>query len=214
MIALDPPGLHFGDELVRGQSFSAKTVRVFCDKSVADLSLSYNSSSLSVNLQRPIEKEKTFQLIVGPKNTLPVGPFKFDVVIFPVNSKKQTAHKKGFHVEGRVLDDVQTIPVAMRLGPREKESYGQAQVVLRSVGKKPFIVKAFGTTSSSLEVSPFSSQPTDGVAFAIRQTISNLGHQETHVTFSVESDGAKERRTIVLPVFYYGLPPVTRNGQS
>lgn len=197
----------YANQLVRGQAFPSHTAIATPNIELGSLKAKYPAELATVEVARCTEDNNSFQVNITPRKSLPVGPFRFDVLLEPVRKDKLLPIVK-LPIEGRVMGDVQAIPDSVILGARRVGETATETLTLRSEGGVPLVVRRFCADSTDTQIEPFTVKGVSDHVFRINQHITKLGKQVFSIRFSVTKNG--ESSTLKVKGTYEGTPVVNR----
>jgi hypothetical protein len=203
LLRMNPPAVSFGERLVRGTPFSAEKVMVTSEIPLERLDVKCPASYASVD-REPIDGANKYMVALHPQESLLAGHFQFDIVLQAVPQDGATVPPVRLHVDGTVMEDVQSSPRALWFGARPVGSGCSETVILRSSSGRAFQVEGVETSSPSIAVAQVrSGGEKDWKLFRVTQEIAAPGLHEEEVRFVVKEVGQ--------PLFKVGLP-VTHHG--
>jgi len=156
----------------------------------------------SLEVIRSDKDFKQLEVKVTPQKTLPVGFFRFDVMLEPngVNVRYPVVR---FPVEGIVLPDVQAFPDSLVLGERRIGETVSEKVTLRSASDTPFEVFETELDSSDMLVERTEVPGIEGTVYNVVQRITKVGKQVSLARFSIRSNTGA-RSVLVVKTTYTG----------
>jgi hypothetical protein len=114
-LALVPPLLYLGDDLVKGQPFEPQTVVVTAHTPLAELTAKCDPALASVHVT-PLEGDRNrYAIELALNRTIRAGSFNFNVSVQAVTADGVQPPSLTLPVEGRVEEDVRAVPPRGRI---------------------------------------------------------------------------------------------------
>lgn len=204
LMKLNPQTItYYEKQLVRGQDYCSQSVLVSPSIELDSLLAKCPAELATVEVARRKENNNSFQINITPRKSLPVGPFRFDVLLEPVREGKVLPIMK-LPVEGKVLGDIQAFPDSLILGARNVGEIVTETLTLRSVDDIPFDVTRAWVDSTDTTVESTTVAGVSEKVFRIRQHVTKPGKQEFSIRFSVTKNG--KCSTVPVNGSYHGTP--------
>jgi hypothetical protein len=105
-----------------------------------------------VRVSKVVNASNQYEIAIAPKSTLPIGRFKFAVVVTPVTPNEVKIPDLLLPVEGRVSEEVQAIPESVCFSAGLQGQQVEEIVVLRALVGNKFTVESIDGLSSHLRV--------------------------------------------------------------
>lgn len=195
----------FGYELVQGESFPSRPLKVLAHAMVKELSAVNNQKAFTVKAVHNNERE--FELQITPQAGVGVGYFASEIEIEAILSDgtRSTAARAG--VKGMVRRPVGFVPEALHLGIRTVGDFVMESVALRSLKGQRFSVVDVRTVSLDTQVTPtFTTTAEPAAQFTIKTLITHEGPHKDELLFTVRREMDDTPMTIPLLVSYHGKP--------
>ena len=202
---IEPDTIDFGSSLLRGKPHPAKAAVISSMLPVEKLVAKCKPDSGRVEVIRTGAGSNSFEVRVIPKDTLPAGPFRFDVELKPIGEGVSSLIEAKLPVEGAIMEDVQILPESLYLGVIPVGQVVKQTVVLRSASNCQFEVEGMEVSAEDTRVEAIANKEMVGKLFRIQQRIAKKGKQERIVRFTLRMKDRKSATT-VLHIRYVGLP--------
>jgi len=203
---LSPGLLDFGDALVRGEPFPAKSLRVVCNAEVTEVAAKCDESLAKVEVALDRAHPAAWSISVTPSESLPVGDFRFHVVLEALSRSGKKLPPKRIPVIGCVVEDVVLVPSNVAIGAAKLGQVIEELVLLRSRGGRSLEVVAVDCEQSEgVVVTRKPDCVSKGEAFEVRQTVLESGTRVNHVRFRVRYGDTAEEIELPLTISYHGV---------
>lgn len=197
LLLLSPSFVSFDESLVEGQPFPVKTVRVTARLPLRSLEAQGGGGFASLDLAR--ESDTAYVLGIQLRETLPPGPFHFEVTLTPRVRSGEKAKAGVLAVAGYVLHEVEPSPRSLHWGIVRIGQSLESRVVLHSPAGKPFEVKSVSGGSEQTDVR--AEKWNNRVTLVIRCAAAVAGEHEEHVAVVVKNHNGKTFE-LAIPVTY------------
>jgi hypothetical protein len=184
VLGLAPAVLDFDTSLTRGQTFVPRVVIVTQHRSLASLCCHCDPSYGSAVL-----RDASSRLEICPSQSLPIGPFAFDVILQGTTSQGEKLPPLRLPVRGQVLHDVEPIPSSLFLGAAFAGQTLTVNLILRSRTGRPFVVEDIHSSNPDLTVDAIPQTSLTTWTYCISQRVRGEGAQTRRIDFVVRSDG-------------------------
>jgi hypothetical protein len=197
LLKLRPTKVSFyGMELLEEHQYPSLTAVATALRPLDSLEAKCSPSLASVQVIPSKQDHNEFQIVITPSKALPLGPFRFEVLLEPKDSAA-TYPALPLLVEGRIASDVQAFPDSLVLGPGKKGDKLSESVTLRSASGRAFEVKKIDITSPDITVEPAVVPSASGKTFRIVQNVSKPGTLSSSVRFGIRKDNGKDSTIVV-----------------
>jgi hypothetical protein len=203
LLSLKPEKVSFyGKELIQGQSFASETVIATAAVSLDSLGTKCSTDYAKIQVIPNKQRTSEFEIIITPAKTLPIGPFRFEILLEPKGNNAQYYPSLLLPVEGSITSDVDALPDSLVMGPGKVGDTISENITLISASNKPFEVVKIETSSQAITVKSVSIPGFSGKSFRIEQQISKMGKHSSFVRFLVRKNG--EDSTVIIKIIYLG----------
>jgi len=202
---LSSPSVTFGDSLVSGEPFPARTVEVTANVRLGRLTAEPElEAPAAVTLERA-EEAGRYLLRVAPEETAVVGRHDFNVLLKGVTETGERLPPFPIPVMMEVVDDIQTVPASVPFGSLPLGESAEETVVLRSrTGKSFEVVKADADPKKGVWVERSTTTGRDA-CFRVRQRAVALRSQGHYIRFTLQVDSGEATQELAVAVSYYGV---------
>jgi hypothetical protein len=194
--------IHYGDSLVRGQPFESQTVTLTPAMPLEGVTARCDPPLAAVQVTKEADR---YSLRITPSESLPVGPFKFEVLVEAVTREGRRAIGI-IAVQGRVLGDISPVPDMIAFGAGPLGEMMEETLVLQSRSGRPFEVVGCEGKADGVDVQAIGATGDQVHMFRVQLRISQLGDQTATIRFLVRAMGAAKPEDVSLPVSYHGMP--------
>ncbi len=196
--------LAFG-ELTRGQKKIGQRFRVAELVPLENLHVECKPPLAEVHVSRSGTAGNGFDVVAIPKQSIPAGKFKFDLIVQPITREGERLPGLPLPAEGVMIEDLQALPSSLLLGPIGVGKEVVGNLAIRSAGGKAFKIEKWETSSPDLEVVPVGIEADGGQRFRLTLRIARAGNLSATASFRVRVNGSSESSTIVVPVTGHGI---------
>lgn len=210
---IEPPALDFGENLLREGSHPSRSADIVSYvPGLNDLNANCDGSKATARLEQVAGSPGRYRLTVTPNPSLPSGPFRFQVRI--TGTTPDRTNVPGFvSAYGVVLRDVYAQPDTVVFGARPTGETCEETLLLRSRSGKAFTVRSVQSDPEGL-VAQDMGRVADGKLFRLSQRISELGHRQGMVRFSITGEDGANLTEITVSVAYHGMAPERPSGKA
>jgi hypothetical protein len=207
LLSLSASSLQFDEPLIQGRSFPRREVRIVSKAPLQSVEAEGGSAFAACDLTR--ESETVYVLHIQPSNTLPIGPFHFDITLIPCLRSGRKIRTDLLAVSGWVSHEVEASPRMLHLGMLRVGQASESRVVVRSLIGKPFTLKSIIPDSKDTQVQVEASGD-NGVTLRITHRVVASGDRTDNVAVAVENyDGRTFQFPI--PICCHGLDEEDKN---
>jgi hypothetical protein len=197
LLNLQPTKVSFyGVELIEDHQYPSLTAVATALRPIDSLEAKCPPNLASIQLVPSKQDHNEFQIVITPSKALPLGPFRFEVLLEPKDSVG-TYPALPLLVEGRIVSDVQAFPDSLVLGPGKKGENLSESVTLRSASGSTFEVKKIDISSPDITVEPGVLPGASGKTFRIVQKVTKPGTLSSSVRFGIRKDSGKNSIIVV-----------------
>jgi hypothetical protein len=202
--ALEPRFVHFGESAIKGYAFPSRTVIATGHVPLRDLVASCNALDASARVSTLSSGSNQHLIEITPVNSLPLGPFRFEVTLRATTSEGVVLPPVSFPVDGRVVPEITVVPERVLLGAAALGQTLEQTVFLRSLNGKSFTVEGLDYTPDVVSVEPLRKRFPTGKAFRVKRRITKIGPDSSTVRFEVRLPDA-EALSLCANVHCWGL---------
>jgi hypothetical protein len=168
------------------------------------LAATCSSPNFLVTVERLRTGTEGYAIHVGPRKTLPVGPFRESLRIVPCLGGGKELPALVLPVDGEILPDIQASPPSLAFGVQALGADVRESFTLTSRTGSAFAVRSIQASGEGVSVSQ-RADPAGGVAYVVRQKVLKPGDRRGEISLEVRAaDGVTEKVTV--EVIYYGSP--------
>jgi hypothetical protein len=216
-VTLSPSSIHFGDRLVRGQSFLGERLRGTLHVPLKSIEEDHNPREARIKILTDANDQEHFDLDIQPDRDLPAGPFRILVKLHFTAADGEAIPPITVPVTGTVMQDVQAVPAIVQLGVKRVGTPLSETIILRSVSAKPFKVLGLDKPMEGVNIEPLATnQSHASQSYRVTLLSPEPGHRSLSLRFLVE-ENAQPPFSVPLTITYYGWndgPPPIAIGNS
>jgi hypothetical protein len=201
VLALEPASITFG-AVFEGHALANK-VQITSSVLLESLDAVCHAKGWSCTVSKT--GASTFELLLVTNEYISPGPLAFQLSLVPKNATLSKSLRYSVPVNGLVVSEFTASPPALLLGRRKIGTTYHENVVLASRDGKPCQVTHITCALPDTAVCPLGAVSRSAKEFKIDQVALYAGKQTGHVTFQLTNQDGM-RRTLVLPIEYYGVP--------
>lgn len=187
-----PHSIDFGESCVWPSRFPSRPFEVVSRSPLKRLTATCPGSEALVNVVRLDEAGKRFRVDVAPRETLPVGEFKFRVELTALRAEGDKLPPLGVDVLGVVVEDVEITPFTVSFGAIKAGTEPEEMVVLTSRTGTPFEVLGVEVSRTPAEDRPSRDQD-DSNRVEIELVSAAAGEWRYRVKIYADKAGACQR---------------------
>jgi hypothetical protein len=202
--AISPRVVDFGDDCIRGRSFSSRSVCLIANMPIATIEPEVDAELASVAILKVIDEPGKYEIQVSPNKWIQAGPFAFTVGLRATTAEGVSIPPIPIPVRGRSREEVAPTPDSLTFGARSLGETVKEIVTLHSLVHERFVVLSTEVSSKSIEVDAVEPDSDNQARFRVRWCIGQLGQQTESINFVVRS--GERTFAVALQADAFGVP--------
>jgi hypothetical protein len=203
-VQFEQSAIDFGTHSEREQPLPAKRILVQTFTDVDSLAARGNPTGFPVRVSRRRDDPSRFDLEISAVASLPVGEYRFDLAVEPVQAGGKRLPAKNLPVTAWLVPDLQATPPEIVLGAVPIGESREATFTLLSLTGQVFTVDGWSCPGDQVTVESEGGSA-GNPAFRVKwKRVSTPGRQHADVLFRTTT-GGKEGRPLTVPVTCWGI---------